>query len=205
MIEVIDYGAGNLRSVVKALEAVGAEVRLCNDPACIDNASGVVFPGQGSFQTSSAMLPELGFLDPLRKYITENRPFLGICLGLQLLFEGSEEAPGAVGVSAFKGINQKFAPGKKIPHMGWNGVEWSGDSPVFRGIPNGTFFYFVHSYFPVPEDPALIAGRTDYQEEFCSAVARGNLAAVQFHPEKSQRAGLQLLTNFVELCQKENC
>ena len=204
MIEIVDYGAGNLRSVLKGIESAGGEARLCGDPGLIAQADGVVFPGQGSFATAGQKLFEQGFVEPLREYIAQDRPYLGICLGLQLLFESSSEAPGATGLAVFKGHNERFQPGKKVPHMGWNSVAWKKDSPFFRGLPDDSFFYFIHSYFPVPEEPEAIAGETDYEETFCSAVQRGNLAAVQFHPEKSQRLGLQLLHNFVELCRKAN-
>lgn len=204
MIEIVDYGAGNLRSVVKGIETVGGEARLCADPALIAKADGVIFPGQGSFATAGEKLRELGFVDPLREYIAQDRPYLGICLGLQLLFESSSEAPGAKGLAAFRGHNERFQPGKKVPHMGWNSVGWKKDSPFFRGLPEDSFFYFIHSYFPVPEDPQVVAGETEYEESFCSAVQHGNIAAVQFHPEKSQRLGLQILHNFVDLCRKVN-
>lgn len=203
MIEIIDYGAGNLRSVLKGLEAVGAEVRLCSDPAALDSACGVVFPGQGAFETSADQLEKMGFVEPLRRYIQQDRPYLGICLGLQLLFETSHEAPGKFGLGIFKGGNQTFKPGKKIPLMGWNSVHWKKNSNFNLDLPQDSFFYFVHSYFPVPDDPEIIAGITDYEEPFCSAIQRGNLAAVQFHPEKSQKMGLGLLKNFVDLCQKK--
>ncbi len=204
MIEIVDYGAGNLRSVVKGIETVGGEARLCCDPSLIDKADGVVFPGQGSFATAGEKLSQLGFMEPLRAYIAQDRPYLGICLGLQLLFESSTEAPGATGLAVFKGHNERFQPGKKVPHMGWNSVEWKKDSPFFYGLPEDSFFYFIHSYFPVPDDRQIIAGETEYEETFCSAVQRGNLAAVQFHPEKSQRLGLHILRNFVEICRKVN-
>jgi glutamine amidotransferase/cyclase len=202
MIEIIDYGAGNLRSVLKGIETVGGQARLCQDPSLIAGAEGVVFPGQGSFATAARMLEEQGFYGPLKQYLAEDRPFLGICLGLQLLFESSLEAPGALGLGVLKGHNGRFAPGKKVPHMGWNSVSWRKSSSFFKGVESGAFFYFVHSYFPVPQDPSVIAGETDYEESFCSAVQVGNLAAVQFHPEKSQQLGLRLLRNFVDLCRR---
>ncbi|MCG3196980.1 MAG: imidazole glycerol phosphate synthase subunit HisH [Candidatus Omnitrophica bacterium] len=202
MIEIVDYGAGNLRSVLKGVEASGGEARLCDDPSRIAQADGVIFPGQGSFATASERLREQGFVEPLRRYLEADRPFLGICLGLQLLFEASEEAPGARGLGILKGANVRFAPGKKVPHMGWNTVDWRKESPFFRGMPEESFFYFVHSYFPAPEDPEVIAGLTDYEQTFCSAVQQGNFAAVQFHPEKSQQLGLRLLRNFIELCDR---
>lgn len=200
MIEIIDYGAGNLRSVLKGLETVGGKARLCRDPEKINEAEGVVFPGQGSFETASRKIAELGFAEPLRAYIEANRPFLGICLGLQLLFETSEEAPGSRGLGVLKGTNRRFRPGKKIPHMGWNAVTFRKEVPLFEGIEDESFFYFVHSFYPVPEEESTVAGTSDYQEEFCCAVHRSNLTAVQFHPEKSQRRGLRLLENFVEKC-----
>ncbi len=203
MILIVDYGAGNLRSVVRGLEAVDGEPLLSSDPGKFAEADGVVFPGQGSFETAMEKLRELNLEEPLKEHLSSGRPFLGICLGLQLLFDSSEEAPNAEGVGAFAGPNRKFQPGKKIPHLGWNSVEWRQNSPFFEDIPSGSYFYFVHSYYPVPQNADLIAGVTDYEEEFCSAIASDNQAAVQFHPEKSQKAGLQLLSNFVKIC-KEN-
>lgn len=199
MIEIIDYGAGNLRSVLRGVEAAGGQARLCSNPADLKNADAVIFPGQGSFATASDKLREQGFVEPLREYIREDRPFLGICLGLQLLFESSAEAKGAAGLGVFKGANRRFATGKKIPHMGWNRVEWKQESPFFEGLDGEPYFYFVHSYFPVPDEPEVVAGVSDYEESFCVAVVRGRTAAVQFHPEKSQRLGLRLLENFVKL------
>ena len=199
MIEVIDYGAGNLRSVLKGIETVGGEARLCSDPSAVAQAEAIVFPGQGSFATAARRLRDLGLMDPLRDYLAADRPFLGICLGLQLLFDSSEEAPGAEGLGLIAGTNRRFAPGKKIPHMGWNSLAIRKPNPLFDGIENGSYFYFVHSYYPVPEDPGWVAGTSDYEETFCCAVRQGNIAAVQFHPEKSQRFGLQVLRNFVRL------
>jgi imidazole glycerol phosphate synthase glutamine amidotransferase subunit len=204
MIEIIDYGAGNLRSVVKGFETVGAEARLCQDPAALAQADGVVFPGQGSFATAGERLATLGFVEPLKQYLAQDRPYLGICLGLQLLFESSEEAPSASGLGVLKGSNTRFQPGKKVPHMGWNSVSWKKHSPFFAGIPDESFFYFIHSFYPVPQDPTVIAGETEYEEVFCSAVQIGNLAAIQFHPEKSQVLGIRLLQNFVEVCRRVN-
>ncbi|MCA9410079.1 MAG: imidazole glycerol phosphate synthase subunit HisH [Candidatus Omnitrophica bacterium] len=203
MILIVDYGAGNLRSVVRGLEAVQGDPLLSADPGKFQDAEGVVFPGQGSFDTAMTRLRELDLEAPLKRYLSEGRPFLGICLGLQLLFDTSEEAPSARGVGAFAGPNRRFKPGKKVPHLGWNSVEWKKESPFFEGIPSGSFFYFVHSYYPVPENKEIVAGVSDYEEEFCCAVSKGNQAAVQFHPEKSQKAGLKLLSNFVKIC-KDN-
>lgn len=204
MILIVDYGAGNLRSVVRGFDAVQGEPVLSADPGMFDRADGVVFPGQGSFATAMQRLRELGLEQPLKDYLAEGRPFLGICLGLQLLFESSEEAPGARGIGAFQGPNRRFSPGKKVPHLGWNSVDWKQESPFFEGIPSGSHYYFVHSYFPEPADRTLVAGVTDYEETFCSAVARGRQAAVQFHPEKSQKAGLRLLSNFVQICKESD-
>lgn len=204
MILIVDYGAGNLRSVVRGFDAVQGDPVLSANPGMFDRADGVVFPGQGSFATAMQRLRELGLEQPLKDYLAQGRPFLGICLGLQLLFESSEEAPGTPGIGAFTGPNRRFSPGKKIPHLGWNSVEWKQESPFFEGIPSGSHYYFVHSYFPEPTDKTLVAGVTDYEETFCSAVARGQQAAVQFHPEKSQKAGLRLLSNFVQICKESD-
>jgi len=205
-IAVIDYGMGNLRSVAKALEHVstGAEVVVTSDPAMVRQADRVVFPGQGAMRDCMREMDARG----LREAVTEaarTRPFLGICIGLQMLFEHSEEGD-TPGLALLPGRVQRFPPEQmvdargqklKVPHMGWNEVRQTMAHPMWAGIADGTRFYFVHSYFPVPADPAIIAGRSRYPFEFACAAARGNIFAVQFHPEKSQAAGLRLLANFV--------
>lgn len=206
MIVLVDYGASNLASVRKALEFVGLEVETSGDPNRVMEARGVVFPGQGEFGSGYRGLVERGLVEPLRRYFAADRPFLGICLGLQLLFEGSEESPGVSGLGILTGACRRFQGANlTVPHMGWNQVRQTGvgaQSPWLKGIPDGAHFYFVHSYYPVPADSEAIAATTDYGPGFASMVVRGRLGAMQFHPEKSQQAGLQLLKNFRELCER---
>jgi len=203
MIALLDYGSGNLRSVHKALLAAGAEVRLVQRPGEIGDAHGLVLPGVGAFDDCINALQRQELLAASRDFIQSGRPFLGICVGYQALFERSEEFNScAAGLGIFKGSVVRFPAdsGLKIPEIGWNQVMLAKpDCPLYRGIPDGSHFYFVHSYYPRPEDDAIVATRTEYGETFASSVWQDNIFATQFHPEKSQKAGLQLLRNFVGL------
>lgn len=209
-IGVVDYGMGNLRSVSKALESLGFPTRVSGVAKELSRCRGIVLPGVGAFRDCMDNLSRQGLLPFLSEALADGRPFLGICLGQQLLFSESEEFGRHQGIGFFPGKVVRFPSMRtrpegaalKVPHMGWNRVEFSADHPMLRGIPSGSYFYFVHSYFVVPDDPAVIACRTAYGVEFASGVAKGNLLAVQFHPEKSQVAGLALLTNFGRLCRE---
>ena len=200
-VVVADLGSGNLRSVEKALAAVGARVSISADPDTVGRAGRLVVPGQGAFGACAAGLDRGGgaLRDAVRAVIDAGRPFFGICIGMQLLFENSEENPDAPGLGILPGRVRRFAdrPGLKIPHMGWNEVTQSRPHALWAGIPDSSRFYFVHSYYPAPRDAALTAATAVYGRPFTCAVARDNIFAVQFHPEKSQSAGLQLLSNFV--------
>jgi glutamine amidotransferase len=208
MIVVVDYGMGNLRSVSKALESLGAAVRVSSDPSDVARARKVVLPGVGAFPAAMRELGAHGLLEPVKAAIAQGTPYLGICLGLQLLFERSDEGEGAAGLGVLEGTVKRFTgTGLKVPHMGWNqvtggqgaGGRGQGECPLLRDIPEGSCFYFVHSYYGQPADPSVVALETDYGGRFASMVWRGNLYATQFHPEKSQAVGLRLLKNFVEL------
>jgi len=203
MIALIDYGSGNLRSVHKALRYLEADVRLATRPSDLTDAHAVVLPGVGAFDDCLNALRKQELLEASRDFIKSGRPFLGICVGYQALFEKSEEFnSSAAGLGIFRGNVIRFPAqeGLKVPQIGWNQVEIvKPDCPILRGIPNGSYFYFVHSFFPQPADESIVAARTDYGRSFASAVWRDNVFATQFHPEKSQEAGLQLLKNFVEL------
>jgi len=198
---LIDYGAGNLRSVANALHSLGAELQVVSSGEDFPSSpTRIILPGVGSFGDSMHELTARGLVEPVRRAIAAGIPFLGICIGYQMLFENSEESPGVEGLGIFKGSVKKFQPGKKIPHMGWNSVRLRNpEHRCWNSMDAEPYFYFVHSYFPVPEDSSLIAATTDYQEEFASAVISGDLWAVQFHPEKSQDSGLQLIRNFLAL------
>jgi len=199
-IVVIDYGLGNLRSVTKALEAVGARAELTSDPGRIISAKGAVLPGVGAFSAGMKNLQSRGLLPAIRDRIADGKPLLGICLGLQLLFDASEEQGLHKGLETVNGKVVRFGGELKIPHMGWNTVKpvrHSSAARLFEGIPEDSFFYFVHSYYVVPEDESVVAATTEYGVEFASAIARDNLFAVQFHPEKSGDLGLKILENFV--------
>jgi glutamine amidotransferase len=201
-IAIVDYGAGNLRSIHKALEHViaGADrpltVQITADPMVIAGADAVVLPGVGAARATMDRLHATGLVGPLRAAATDGRPFLGICLGLQLLFEQHEEG-GVAGLGVLPGAARRFPGGLKVPHMGWNVVQAATAHPFLAGIDPDPYFYFVHSYYVAPTDPALVIGTTDYGPRFCSVLARGTLWATQFHPEKSGPAGLRLLDNFV--------
>lgn len=205
MIAVIDYGMGNLRSVVKGFEKVGVTAVVTADPAVVASAQGVVLPGVGAFGMAMEHLTAAGLTSVIRQVIQAGTPFLGICLGLQLLFTESEEFGPVKGLDILPGRVVRFfpegaPPGVKIPHMGWNSIEQEQDTPVLQGIPNGEHVYFVHSYYVAPEDATLTATSTEYAGfRFTSSVARGSLYACQFHPEKSGAMGLQMLKNFGEM------
>ena len=203
MIALLDYGSGNLRSVHKALLKVGAEVRIAQRPDEMADARAVVLPGVGAFDDCIQALEKQSLLEASRKFIQSGRPFLGICVGYQALFEKSEEFNScAAGMGIFKGSVVRFANGNglKIPQIGWNQIELvQPQCPLFRGMASDSYVYFVHSFFPQPTDSSIVATRTTYGETFASAIWRDNVFATQFHPEKSQKVGLQLLKNFVEL------
>ena len=195
-IAIVDYDAGNVRSVQRALERFDAQAEITSSIDRIAAADAIVLPGQGACDSSMRHLRQRKLVDPIRDYITSGRPFLGICLGLQLLLDSSDEGDepclGMVG-----GACRRLPGGQKIPHMGWNQVTWRKHHPFFDGVPDGSHFYFVHSYFADPDDQDIIAGTTEYGIEFCSAVAWDSVAAVQFHPEKSGKTGLMIYENFV--------
>ncbi len=204
-IALIDYGMSNLRSVAKALEHVGAQVRICQSPGEMRRVDRLVFPGQGAIGDCMRRLRSLGLDEALREAMAK-KPFLGICLGLQSLLTDSEEGGGTAGLGFIAGKVVRFAQGPldprtqcrfKIPHMGWSQVRQQKSHPLWNGIEQNARFYFVHSYYIKPEDPSLVAATTDYILDFACALAHDNLFAVQFHPEKSQRSGLRLLANFI--------
>ena len=202
VIALIDYGSGNLRSVHKALRYLEADVRLVTRPDQMKDARAAVLPGVGAFDDCLNAMQRQDLLEACREFIQSGRMFLGICVGYQALFERSEEFNScAAGLGVFHGKVVRFAEkhGLKIPQIGWNQIEVvRADCPIFRDIPSGSYFYFVHSFFPKPIDPSIVAARTTYSESFASAVWKENVFATQFHPEKSQKVGLQLLKNFVE-------
>lgn len=198
MIAIIDYGMGNLRSVSKAFEAVGHQAVVTRNAGTIKNASHVVLPGVGAFGDCMANVELYGLVDPIRAAIKSGKPFLGICLGLQLLFTESEEFGSHRGLDLIKGKVKRFTldPALKVPHMGWNEVHYQRACPLFEGIADSSHWYFVHSYYVDPTDKAVAAATTMYGSSFISAVWRDNVVACQFHPEKSQSVGLQLIKNF---------
>ena len=197
---ILDYGAGNLRSVARAVEHLGFTADVSEDPRALDDADAVIMPGVGAAADTMRNLNEYNFSEPLRDYIESGRPFLGVCMGLQALLTVSEEGGEHACLDVVEGRVRRFVrkDGMKIPHMGWNAVEQVREHPVFGGIPDGSFFYFVHGYYPDPEDESLVIGRTEYGVPFASVIARDNLIATQFHPEKSGKVGLQLYRNFLE-------
>jgi glutamine amidotransferase len=201
MIGLVDYGMGNLRSVQKALTRVGGSVRVVTRPDEVLNADALVLPGVGAFGDCMKNLRHLGLADPIRAFVQSQRPFLGICLGFQALLESSEEAPGVSGLGLFAGSVPRFvAGGLKVPHMGWNRLLIRrADCPLLEGVGQGSWVYFVHSYYCQPSDPSLVCGTTEYGVEFCSMLWAGNVFATQFHPEKSQATGLRMLENFARL------
>jgi glutamine amidotransferase len=206
MIAIIDYGMGNLRSVQKGFERIGSDAVVTADPRVLLEADRVVLPGVGAFADCMHNLERGGFVEPLLKVIADGRPFLGICLGLQLLFSESEEFGRHRGLNLIPGRVVRFPEGMteggeslKVPHMGWNQISFAVRSPLFAGIEEGTNVYFVHSYHVVPEDEKVVATTTQYGIDFCSSIWKDNIVATQFHPEKSQEVGLRMLANFARM------
>ena len=205
MIAIVDYGRGNLGSVEKAFERLGLGAVVTQDAATVDDADAVVLPGDGAFHDAMTNLDRLGLLPAVHRALDGRRPFLGICLGYQLLFTTSEEFGDGRGLDVIPGVVRRFPPGRKIPHMGWNQVEHAGRLRLFDGIPEGAHFYFVHSYYPVvSEGDDLRIAWCDYGIRFAAAIERGLIWATQFHPEKSQRWGLTLLENFATMVRAPN-
>lgn len=201
MIAVIDYKMGNLRSVEKALQVVGGRTKVTSDPKDLAKADKIVFPGVGSFGEAAAELKRLKLIEPLKGAIADGKPFLGLCLGLQLLFEKSEEAPGVKGLGVLAGEVKRFRPKTKafkVPHMGWNSIAGSGGG-LLKGVADGAFMYFVHSYYVKPADKGIILTTTDYGITFASSVCKDNIFGLQYHPEKSQDVGLRIVRNFVRM------
>lgn len=199
-IAIADYGMGNRRSVEKAVERVGARPLLTADGDELRRADGVILPGVGAFPAGMAALAQTGLEAPLRACAADGVPLLGVCLGMQLLFDGSEEHGGAAGLGLIAGVVRPLAAdGLKLPHIGWSEVRWTGEDPLRDGLPDPAVFYHVHSYAPHPEDPADVLGESEYGERFASVIARGNVLGAQFHPEKSSTHGLRLLANFAAL------
>ncbi len=202
MIAVIDYGVGNVKSVVCALRRLGEEAVLTSDHSEIESAAGVVLPGVGAFSAAMENLRGAGLDDVVRRLAEDGKPLLGICVGVQLFFSESEEHGIHEGLGLLRGCVRRFPSGLKVPHMGWNEVLRQNASPLLEGIADGAFFYFAHSYYVEPEEPDVIVGLTDYGVPFASAVGRRRLLGVQFHPEKSGPAGAAMLANFCRLCEQ---
>lgn len=206
MIAIIDYGAGNLQSVKKALDFIGADSEITSDIEKIKSASHVILPGVGSFGDAMDCINSSGLFDGIKEVALSGKPFLGICLGLQLLFENSEESPNVCGLGILKGTVKKFPAdmGLKVPHMGWNSIKIENSNGLFNNITDGSYIYFVHSYYLQAGDKNDVSAITDYGIDFACAVQRGTICATQFHPEKSSDVGLQILRNFVAMRGQEN-
>lgn len=203
MIAVVDYGMGNLRSVEKGFLKVGIDARIVADPKSIDNADGIVLPGVGAFRDCMKNLTDSNLTEAIIRAVNKGKPFLGICLGLQVLFSESEEFGLCKGLDVFRGKVVRFPEtGLKVPHMGWNNVNITKKPPIFDSVPDRSFFYFVHSFYVIPEDRAVTAATTEYGIEFTSMVWKDNVFATQFHPEKSQETGLKALKGFGDFVRK---
>jgi glutamine amidotransferase len=199
MITIIDYGAGNLRSVVNAIGRLGYEASVTTDPAQVLKSQAVILPGVGAAADTMANLRQQGLDEPIRRFIAEGKPFLGVCIGMQVLLSGTEEGGNHECLGVIPGKVRRFAPGLKVPHMGWNQLKQKRAHPVFEGIADEAYFYFVHSYYVEPDDGRLVVGETEYGIPFCSVIARDNLVATQFHPEKSGEVGLKIYDNFIKM------
>ena len=204
MIVIVDYGAGNLRSVVNVVSKLGYRPKVTSSPKDVLSAQIVILPGVGAAPDTMANLKALGLASPVRRFIAEDRPFLGICIGLQILLAGTEEGGWCKCLDIIPGLVRKLPSKLKIPHMGWNQVRQNMSHPIFDGIPDEANFYFVHSYYAEPDDRSLVAGETEYGIPMCSVVTRGNLMATQFHPEKSGQMGLRLYENFIKIALAAN-
>ena len=199
-VVIVDYGMGNLRSVSKAFEEVGAKVKVSDDPKIISCADKLIVPGVGAFKDAMRELRARRLIGPIKKFVKSGKPFLGLCLGLQLLFSESEEGGKSKGLDFIKGRVLRFPKGGlKIPHMGWNQLRLDGKCQLLKGIPDGSYMYFVHSYYAEPDNDNCVAAWTDYGIEFPSVIWSKNIYATQFHPEKSQKLGLSILRNYVKL------
>jgi len=198
MITLLDYGAGNVRSVINAIETLGPKVKVVSNIDDILSAEKLVFPGVGNFESMMRTLNKKNYVGALKDYLLSNRPYLGICLGLQALFEESEEAPDTKGLGLITGHVKKFDIDLSVPHIGWNGINIKNESRIFNGLRGDEKFYFVHSFYVVPDDDSLVLTTTNYGLEFVSGIQKGNITATQFHPEKSGDAGITLLKNFLE-------
>ncbi len=202
MIAIIDYGMGNLRSVEKGFLKVGVDAKVVTDPRSVNDAEAIVLPGVGAFRDCMKNLDQMKLIEPILKSVRNGKPYLGICLGLQMLFTESEEFGVYKGLDVLKGKVVRFQVDLKVPHMGWNTVRLLGKPPIFDGIKDESYFYFVHSYYVAPDDEGIIAGTTDYGMTFTSMVWKDNIIATQFHPEKSQETGLKILKNFGDFVKK---
>jgi glutamine amidotransferase len=202
MITIIDYGAGNLRSVVNAISRLGYEAKVTTSPAEVLEAKAVILPGVGAAADTMANLRQQGLDEPIRQFVAEGKPFLGVCIGMQVLLSDTEEGGSQQCLGIIPGRVRKFAPGLKVPHMGWNQLRQKKAHSIFEGIADGANFYFVHSYYVEPEDKGLVAGETEYGIPFCSVIARDTLIATQFHPEKSGEVGLKIYDNFIRMALK---
>lgn len=199
MIAIVDYGAGNLRSVTNAITKLGYQSKITSCPVEVLNAQAVILPGVGAAADTLESLKALGLASPICQLIAEGRPFFGVCIGLQVLFAGTEEGGRHECLGVIAGQVRRLPSGLKIPHMGWNQVKQRVSHPVFNGIPDEANFYFAHSYYVEPDDKSLVAGETEYGIKLCSVIARGNLVGTQFHPEKSGQVGLRFYDNFIRL------
>lgn len=196
---IVDYGAGNLHSVARAVSNQGVRPLITTSARYLDDAEALIVPGVGAAEDTMANLRRCGLVEPIKEYIASGRPFLGVCMGQQALFEQSEENGGVDGLGVLPGKIVRIADGVKVPHMGWNRVRQVQPHPIFEGIPDDSYFYFVHSYVPAPADRAHVIGETDYNGTFASVVAKDNVVATQFHPEKSGEMGLRMYGNFLQI------
>ncbi|SPQ00519.1 Imidazole glycerol phosphate synthase subunit HisH [Candidatus Sulfobium mesophilum] len=204
MIAIVDYGMGNLRSVEKGFQKVGVDAKVTSSPKDVENARAVVLPGVGAFRDCIRNLTELSLTEAIAKSIQKGKPYLGICLGLQVLFSESEEFGRCKGLDIFRGKVVRFQISEKVPHMGWNNVKIARRPPIFSAVPDDSFFYFVHSYYVVPDDKEIVSGTSDYGLTFTSMIWKDNVFATQFHPEKSQSLGLKVLSGFGEFVKKSS-